>query len=327
MVRDGAMRRRDALPVTLFGLLPSIACATERPTTRSDTDVPSTTPLRVAITVDDLPVHGPAFPGIDRQDIATRLLQSFAAHGVAPVVGFVNGKVTDEDPTTIAILQAWLRAGHLLGNHTYSHPSLHAMPVDAFVEDIARGEAILEQLGAWGAWKSFRYPFLHEGESLEKRDAVRSWLAERGYTRAPVTVDGQDWAYNTAFARCAERRDAAALAYMKTMFVRGHVDALHRARTLARALVGHDVPHVLLLHIGAADAEAIDALLEAYETTGVQWISLEEALSDPFYAMETERPFPDGLTALDRMAEDRGVSGPALPNFAAELDAMCTDAS
>jgi len=46
-----------------------------------------------------------------------------------------------------------------------------------------------------GAWKFFRFPFLHEGDSYEKRNAVRQYLHERKYQLAPVTIDSNDWAW------------------------------------------------------------------------------------------------------------------------------------
>jgi peptidoglycan-N-acetylglucosamine deacetylase len=160
--------------------------------------------LSVAITVDDLPVHGQPYPGIDRGKIADQLLAAFAAHHVPSVYGFVNGKKVEDDPATEAILRRWLAAGYPLGNHTWSHPSLKEMPVPDYIADIEHGEAILKKLNAFGAFKPFRYPYLFEGDTAETRDAVRHYLKEHGYTRATVTIDGEDWAYNGPFARCRE---------------------------------------------------------------------------------------------------------------------------
>jgi peptidoglycan-N-acetylglucosamine deacetylase len=282
--------------------------------------------LQVAITVDDLPVHGPAFEGIDREAIAERMLATFAAHRVAPVFGFVNGKRVDDDPRTEAILRKWIGAGHPLGNHTWSHPSLNATALPEYFADIERGEAILERLGALGSWKPFRYPFLFEGNTIEKRDRVRAFLRERGYTAAPVSIDGNDWAYNPPYGRCVERGDRATAARLITEFVDVHVAELRNMRTLTSALVGRDIKHVLLLHIGAADAAAIDALLTAYEREGVQWIDLRTALADPFYSLDTAQAFSFGAAAPYRIAKERGVRTPPStfdPEAERRLDATC----
>jgi hypothetical protein len=42
----------------------------------------------------------------------------------------------------------------------------------------------------------FRYPFLRQGNTIEKRDAVLSWMASRGIVVAPVTIDNNDYEYN-----------------------------------------------------------------------------------------------------------------------------------
>ena len=276
-------------------------------------------PLEVAITVDDLPVHGPAARGVDRGAIATGLLEAFAAHRVAPVTGFVNGERVEKDPRTEAILRRWLAAGHPLGNHTWSHPSLNATALPAYLADIERGEAILIELGALGAWKPFRYPFLYEGDTPDKRDRVRSFLRRRGYTIAPVSIDADDWAYNPPYARCTELGDRIAAEKLVADFVAGHVDELHRVRDLTRELVGRDIKHVLLLHIGVADAAAIDGLLTAYEREGVRWIDLPTALADPFYSLDTAEPVRYGAAAPYRLARERGVKAPP-PVFARDLE-------
>jgi peptidoglycan/xylan/chitin deacetylase (PgdA/CDA1 family) len=281
--------------------------------------------LQVAITVDDLPVHGPAYAGIDREAIADRLLAAFAAHGVAPVHGFVNGKRVDDDPGTEVILRRWLTAGHSLGNHTWSHPSLNRSALPEYLTDIERGEAILRKLGSLADWKPFRFPFLFEGDTIEKRDRVRAFLRERGYTIAPVSIDANDWAYNPPYGRCLELGDRATATRLVTEFVDGHVAELRGMRDLTRTLVGRDIKHVLLLHIGAADAAAIDALLTAYEREGVQWIDLRSALTDPFYRLDSS-PYSFGAAAPYRIAKDRGVrTPPSTFNRAAEqrLEATC----
>jgi len=39
----------------------------------------------------------------------------------------------------------------------------------------------------------FRYPFLKEGDTADKRDRFRTLLKERGYRVGHVTIDASDW--------------------------------------------------------------------------------------------------------------------------------------
>jgi peptidoglycan/xylan/chitin deacetylase (PgdA/CDA1 family) len=279
----------------------------------------STAPIEVAVTVDDLPVHGPSFAGIDRGAIAERLIAAFRAHGLPPVHGFVNGKKVDDDPVTESILRRWIGSGNELGNHTWSHPSLNKTALADYCADIEKGEVILQKITPAAGWKVFRYPFLYEGDTAEKRDGARRYLAAKGYAIAEVTIDANDWAYNPPFGRCTERGDKAALAELRRDFIEGHVEELRRMRELTRALVQRDVRHVLLLHIGAADADAIDALLTAYEREGVRWVDLRTALSDPFYSIDPGRPYPFGAAFPYLVAKARGTKAPP-PVFARDME-------
>lgn len=318
------MRTRFLLSLWLFGCN-SVGAGAEPHSPAK----PRAAALEVAITVDDLPVHGQPYPGLDRRQIAEQLLAAFRAHRVPSVYGFVNGKGVDDDPSTEAILRSWLAAGYPLGNHTWSHPSLKDTALPEYLADIERGEAILKKLNAFGSFRPFRYPFLFEGDTAETRDAVRHYLRQRGYTRATVTIDGDDWAYNGPFARCKELGNDAETERLISDYVARHVAELERARELTRSLVGRDVAHVLLLHIGAADAAAIEPLLTAYEQRGVKWIGLEQALADPFHALETREPMPFGGADPYRLAKERGIelSSPPRDDVQARLASTCLKSS
>jgi len=285
------------------------------------------TTIEMAITVDDLPLHGPDYVGIDRVAIADALLRAFAAHRVPRVYGFVNGARLDEHPESIEVLRHWVVAGNPLGNHTYSHISLNDAPVDRYLADLERGEDVLRRLiPNPQTWKVFRYPYLFEGPDLEKRNAVRGWLAAHRYAIAEVSVDGDDWAWNPVFARCSDAHDDAALDVLRDGMVKTHIDELRFMRNTTRELSGgREVPQILLMHIGAADAYAIDALLTAFEAEGVRFIELEQALADPFYAQDPASPSRAGAAFPYAVARSRGVRLPELPERPEEeaLDSMC----
>ena len=293
----------------LMACASTAACssAARRAQPPQSSEPPKAGPIQIAVTVDDLPVHGPTPPGVNRLAMTERLLAAFAAHDLPPVYGFVNGKRVDDDPQTEAVLRRWVAAGHQLGNHGWSHPSLNDSGLDAYLADVRRGEEILARVAPDQSWKVFRYPFLQEGDTVEKRDGVRRFLKEAGYLIAEVTIDADDWAYNPPFVRCAERGDQSALTFLRRSFVRGHVEELRRMRAVTRSLAGRDVPQLLLLHAGAADADRIDALLTAFEAEGARWISLRAALADPFYAPATHAPVRSGSALPYVVAGERGL--------------------
>src|SRR5258705_11514609 len=96
--------------------------------------------LTVALTFDDMPaVALTKSEGCNALRWNQKLLATLERHH-APALGLVNsGKPCDLEP----VLQAWLDAGHNLGNHTFSHRDLNAMPVADFEQPIIHGQSTL----------------------------------------------------------------------------------------------------------------------------------------------------------------------------------------
>lgn len=267
-------------------------------------------PLQVAITVDDLPAHGPAVPGLSPLQLHRALLSAFESHRVPQVYGFVNAGKLEDAPEQRAALEAWTAAGHPLGNHTYSHLSLRKTDLATYFRDIAANEPLLEELAPDGRRvPTFRYPFLLEGMSREDTVAIREHLDQRGYRIAPVTIDFYDWAFNPPYARCRAIADEAALAALRKTFIDHAVEMLQWSDAAAQTLYGRRIPHVLLLHAGAFDAEMIEPLLEAMEEQGVEWVSLDDALSDVVYA---EQPLINGRNQGTQL--DQKINAEAAPH-------------
>ena len=283
--------------------------------------------IDVALTVDDLPDHGPVLPGQSRADIHRAFVTAFRAHRLPPVYGFVNGGSLEGHPEDRAALHEWVLAGNLLGNHTRTHPDLYKTTLDAYLADVDANEPLLREM-AGGAdartWRVFRYPFLQEGTDNASRARLRQQIVARGYRVAEVTIDFYDWAYNEPYARCAASHDLRGISALKTSYLSYAGAALQWADAAARELVGRPIEQILLLHIGAFDAELLDELLSLYERHGAHFVSLETALADPVYATEPARPTAWEGTFLAQIREARGVSDPPdMPLPEALLDALC----
>ena len=268
---------------------------------------PVAAPVEVSVTVDDLPLHGALIDGWTRVELAQRMVKTFQAHGLPPIYGFVNAGKVEAEPSSRAVLDAWKAGGQRFGNHSYAHRNLDETPLEDYLADIARNEALLSQLESPAVWHVYRYPYLHEGKELEKRRAVRTYLKAHGYRIAEVSIDADDWAFSSPLARCAAQQNTAQLEKLRAEFVAVHVDELRRMRALGRTLEGREIRQVLLLHLGVADVDALDELLTAYEREGVKWVSLDRALDDPFYAVDPDIGFKAGAAFPYVVARARGV--------------------
>lgn len=295
---------------------------------RAAPTTPERAALRIAVTFDDLPSHGPALPGEDLQTRHARLLDALEKHGVPQAYGFVNGK-GDALPGGRASLELWKRRGHPLGNHTFSHLDVGEVGAATFIEDIDRNDALLAQIMGDDAEarrqrRMFRYPYLRQGRDAATVDAVRSHLAQNGYRIAEVTIDFYDWAYNPPFVRCQERGSASAVAALHDTFLISADAFLRWSEATSHAIFGRSIPHVLLLHAGTFDAHMLDELLTRYEKAGAKWITLEEALADGAYARDIRQPGKYWFGWLEKIVrEDEVPQVPAPFEADALLEQLC----
>src|SRR5947209_18056380 len=158
---------------------------------------PQTPAREVAVTFDDLPA--PYGDLEDMRRITSRLLDSVKRSGV-PTIGFVNESRLyrrGEMDARTDLLRAWLDAGFELGNHTFSHINLQRATLAEYEEDLVRGETVTRMLLAERGrrLRYFRHPFLFTGETPEYKKGLADFLAARGYTVAPVTVDDNDYVF------------------------------------------------------------------------------------------------------------------------------------
>jgi peptidoglycan/xylan/chitin deacetylase (PgdA/CDA1 family) len=278
----------------------------------------------VAVTVDDLPVHGDLPSTTTRSEIAKKMIEAFKAKGVPGVYGFVNAKNIGGDAEKAGVLKMWADSGFALGNHTYSHIDLNASSVQDFEDEIVANEAVLKGLMDTGAWHWFRYPFLHEGDTLEKRHAVRKYLAEHGYKVAQVTLDFSDYTWNNPYARCVAKQDAQAIEWLKSTYLSTAKEDIALDRKLSMMLFGRDIKYVLLLHIGALDSIMLPDLLDLFKKQGFDFISLEEAQKDPAYQSDPDAALKFGGTLLEQLTEARHLNYPPHRERPMDkLDAIC----
>ncbi|MEL6615437.1 MAG: polysaccharide deacetylase family protein [Bacteroidota bacterium] len=300
--------------LALLVALASGACA--QPTTEPAAPrAPEATARTMAITIDDLPVgrgHGLAH----QQRVTRDLLAQIEAADV-PVIGFVNEGKLDERPgereARIELLQAWVDAGHELGNHTYDHPSFFRTPLAQFQEEVVRGEPVTRALlAARGSAPTdslhfFRHPFLNVGPDLETKRAFEAWIAARGYRIAPVTHDNAEYIYAHAYDIALDRGDAALQARIADAYIAYMDTTAAYYEGLSRDLFSREIPGILLLHSNALNADHLTRLVDTFRARGYVFNTLDEALEDPAYASEDTYVGRAGMSWLQRWAITREV--------------------
>jgi len=278
--------------------------------------------LKVALTFDDLPVHGAMPPGRTRSQMTKEIVAALRAGG-ATAFGFLNARTIDGADSE-DVLRVWREAGLPLGSHTYSHMDLHKNTAEAFEQDVIANEEALARLMPREDWRWFRFPYLNMGETLEKRRRIEQFLGKRGYRVAEVTMSFNDWAYHDPYARCLARGDGKSVDWLKTTYLDEARKSIEEARAEARELFGREIAHVMVLHLGDLNSVMTKPLLALLREMSFDVVPLPEAQRDAVYAERPDVAIPQGATLFDEVrAQKQRPAPPGRESVLPRLAELC----
>ena len=317
---EGSIARLVAgLMLAVLASWPTRGVAGDRPDGIPPAPVPAPAPTaavadrRIAITFDDVPWvmlrnEPPANLAVEH----ARLIASLKQAGV-PVIGFVNeGLLYDGDtlrPERLRMLGDWLDAGFELGNHTRWHSDLNAIGVRRYERDILDGERVLRPMLAKRELKPqwFRYPFLRTGTTIEDKTEVEEFLARHGYRIAPVTVNSSEWVFALAYRRAiAAHAPDDTLKRLRDDYITYMQAEVGYYEQRSQALLGREIPQVLLLHASELNADTCTTLLSVLRARGYRFVTLAEATNDPAYRRPDTYTGALGTSWIFRWAKTEG---------------------
>ncbi|MDG6077901.1 polysaccharide deacetylase [Erythrobacter litoralis] len=266
---------------------------------------------RVALTFDDVPRSAGAFLSPDER--TARIIAALEESGVEQAAFFVNpGNLSTADGANgDAHISAYVAAGHVIANHSFSHPHLRTSDVETYLADIDRAEAWLKGREGYRPW--FRFPYLDEGgRDLDKRDAIRADLAARGLRNGYVTADGSDWHLEQLTLDAKAAGKTINMTQLARLYIGAQLSALEYHDQLARDTIGRSPAHVLLMHETDLAALFLPELVDEMRKQGWTIIAAEEAYADPIAAEQPDVPYAYG-TLIGSMAWERDVPPPAYP--------------
>ncbi len=258
----------------------------------------------VAFTFDD----GPHLSDTPRLTAAGRnqaLLDALAKHDVKAAL-FVTATNGTDRPAGYALAKAWGDAGHVIGNHTMTHADLHkgSVTLTQYQQELLDCDAIIRTLPGYRKW--FRFTYLREGNTPEKRDGMREFLKAQGYSNAYVSLDTSDWRLNDKLVQTLRRDPDADLAAIKRTYLAHIWQRAQAYRDLSRQLQGRDIAQVLLLHHNLINALWLGDVIAMFKAEGWTIISPAQAYADPVYRLQPERVAP-GQSLLLSMARSLGL--------------------
>jgi peptidoglycan-N-acetylglucosamine deacetylase len=256
---------------------------------------------RISITMDDPTVQ--QSPMLEAAVRDRKIRDALAQHGVKAAL-FVCGKRVTSSAGK-ALLAGWDSDGHLLGNHSFSHLYFHSaeVPVERFAKDILDGEAVVKDYEHFR--KIFRFPYLKEGNTQEKRDGMRDWLRKQGYSHGYVSIDASDWAIDDRLKARLKTDLTADLAPYRDFYLDHLWNRANYYNDLATSVLKRSVSHTLLIHHSLLNALFLSDVIEMFRARGWQWTSAEEAFADPMFSTEPAI-LPAGESIVWALARESG---------------------
>jgi peptidoglycan/xylan/chitin deacetylase (PgdA/CDA1 family) len=235
-------------------------------------------------------------------DANSRILKALDSRNVKAAL-FVCGMRVDE-PEGSKLLSGWDQAGHMICNHSYSHlnycgPTSYA----DFAVDFLKNEKVIAPYRNKALL--FRYPFLKEGDTVDKRDRFRALLKESGYRVGHVTIDASDWYVNERMADRLVKQPTAGIQPYRDYLISHLLDRASFYRQLAIDVVGRDIRHTLLIHYNALNALVLPDVMAAFETAGWQWIDASLAFQDEAFRRQP-KTLPAGESLVWALAAETG---------------------
>jgi len=256
-------------------------------------------PPELAITIDDF--NWQSIPNPFAPVASRTLLDTLEAYGLKTAL-FVIGR-NIESPEGRSTLDLWNDAGHIIGNHTYSHRNFHSMSAADFEADILRCDSLLKPYLRHNSL--FRFPLLKEGETAEKRDALRTFLRDHHMRNGHVTIDASDWFYDAELRQRLLADPAYDISRFRAPYLAHLLDRALYYDALARECIGRSPRHTLLLHYNLINVLFLNDALQMFTEKGWKLISAADAYRDPVFA-SSPNTVPAGESLIWALAKQTG---------------------
>lgn len=261
----------------------------------------------VALTMDDFSWgNAVKLSASERNQAILKTLDSYSLKAAL----FVVGRNIDSEEGK-QLLKPWNDAGHLICNHTYSHRNYNnpAMTAEVYEQDILRAEALLKEFPRFQ--KYLRFPMLKEGDTAQKRDAIRKVLTNHGYRNGYVTIDNSDWIVDQRLTARIKKDPNADLKPYRDFYLEHMWDRAQYYDALAHKVLGRPVRHTILTHFNLLNGLFLGDLLQLFKSKGWHLIDASQAFGDPIFKAEP-KVVPAGESIVWSLAKENGTIAQSL---------------
>lgn len=255
----------------------------------------------MSITLDDLPFAYPLrLSEQEKVDFFHRILDILDQYDIK-AAGFVLGEIVD--PIGFQCLLEFRDRGHIICNHTYSHPDLNQTSCEDYFIDIMKCDKVINVL--YSENKYFRYPMLHRGDTREKIDSVYQFLDEHDFIIASVSIDNDECAYNKNYLEALLiSKDSTAADSIGEEYLKYMIEVSNYYDSIGLAVTEREIDHILLLHMNYINSIYLDKLFDLLIEDEWNFIPFTEAIQDPIYSLPDHYIGTKGVSYLERIQSD-----------------------
>lgn len=228
---------------------------------------------QMAITLDDFNLGFDI--GLSQAARHQNILEAFDAVG-HKAAGFVTGQFVDSEWGQ-RVVQDWLDAGHMIANHTWSHPHADETDSSDYLANIRRNQDYLDKVDGTSAY--FRFPFLDDGRDRDQQVELFQGLDKIGLRNAPVTIDTIDWFTSSRLETALRQNPNLDILPYKAYYIKKCVRLSNHWDDVARALGFVSLPHQFLIHHNILNGHFLKDVLRALKADGWTFINASEALA------------------------------------------------
>ncbi len=209
------------------------------------------------------------------------------------------------DPKGKFLLSSWDKRGHMIANHTFTHPNFNNEKVSLadFKEELLDTDELIRDYKNYS--KLFRFPYLKGGNTPEKVNGFRAFCDSLGYDMGYVTIDASDWYVNSRMIKRLKEDPDADIEPYRQYYLDHLWERAQFYEGVSKSLNGRHIPHTLLLHHNLTSALFLPDLINMFRDRGWRLVDAQEAYADSIF---DERPglIPAGESLIWALGRESG---------------------
>ena len=238
----------------------------------------------VSITIDDVPNTRL----YQLQNFSSPLQQKLDSLQI-PVAIFINESHLEQTAALEKnknLLKSWLAKKYVTaGNHGFAHKNYAEVGLEAFKEDVVKGEVLtksfLKEFDKES--KYFRFPYNGAGNDSLEQLTAQKFLEEKKYISTPFTVESEDWLHAILYDKALAENDHERAAWIGDQYVILTRKLFSYFDSLSVSIYNRPIRQIYLCHDNRLNADYLPRIVDELKKKNYEFVSLDNALLDPVY--------------------------------------------